>query len=225
MTDPQGHRVELARVARRELIGAAPPDALGRWSWHAFVACALTAIGLGVSVLYAAGTPMLAVDVTRELEGVRGRSTNARVGPYHLEPAMNALRFVLNSSHSPLGSARRRYVLAVEDRAGKVYWRTDGRLGGREASAKIVLTRAKLEPFEVPKAGEYFVRVRGSGASMDDLRAATLELRRGVSRVDPRLPWAFALAAAVCLVVNLFAVIRRPRMAAKADAAPDRRAA
>jgi hypothetical protein len=102
-----------------------------------------------------------------------------------------------------------------------VFWRVTGRLGGR--SARIVLTRAKLEPFDVPRAGEYYVRVRGSGASMDDLRAATLELKRNVSRVAPHLPWTFALAAAACLIVNLFAVIRRPRTVA--EASPSRRAA
>ena len=206
-----------------ELVGAVPPDALGRWSWRAFIACALVAIGLGVSVLYGSGKPTLAIDVTRELEGIRGRATNARVGPFRLDPGMNAMRFVLNTSHAPLGSVRRHYVLVLENAAGKVFWRGDGRLGSRDASAKLVLIRAKLEPFDVSRADEYWVRVRGSAGSMDDLRAATLELRSGVSKVDQRLPWAWALAAAVCLVVNLFALIRRPRHAAEAE--PIRRAA
>jgi hypothetical protein len=44
---------------------------------------------------------------------------------------------------------------------------------------------------------------------MDDLRGATLELRRNVTPVDSRIPWGFGLAAVACLIVNLGSTRRR----------------
>lgn len=185
------------------------PDALARWSGWGFFVCALVAIGYGVGTLYGSGSRALAIDVTRELEGARGSSTDARLGPYKLDPAMNPMRFVLNASHAPLGASRRRYDLALEESAGGTLWRSAGALGSHDDVANLVITRTSLVTFDVPRAGEFWIRVRGSGSSMDDLRSATLELRRGVTRVDARIPWGFGIAAVLCLGANLLAAQRR----------------
>jgi hypothetical protein len=200
-----------ARVSEAARPAIEPSDPLARWSAWGFLVCALIAIGFGVGALYGSGSRALAIDVTRELEGARGGSTNVRLGPYRLEPGMNPLRFILNASHAPLGSARRRYDLALEDAKGATFWRSSGSLGSHGDAATLVMTRTSLVTFEVPRADDYFVRVRGSGASMDDLRAATLELRRDVTRVDTRIPWGFGIAAIACLLANLVAALRRPR--------------
>jgi hypothetical protein len=210
------------RSARAEELAGVPPDPLARWSGWAFLVCALVATGYAFGALYGSGTRALAIDVTRELEGARGTSTEARLGPYRLEPVMNPLRFILNASHAPLGSSRRRYDLSLEDAAGASLWRSTGSLGSHDDDASIVITRTGLVTFDVPRAGDYYVRVRGSGSSMDDLRAATLELRRGVTRIDTRIPWGFGLAALACLVANLVTSRRRPPVR---SAGNDRRAA
>jgi hypothetical protein len=49
-----------------------------------------------------------------------------------------------------------------------------------------------------------------SDGSVDDLRAASLELRRNALPVDPRIPWGFGLGALACLIANLVASRRRP---------------
>lgn len=198
------------RAAREQGLTGMPPDPFARWSGWGFLVCALVATGYGVGALYGSGTRALAIDVTRELEGARGTSTEARLGPFKLEPAMNPLRFVLNASHAPLGSSRRKYDLSLEDAAGASLWRSTGSLGSHDDDASIVITRTGLVTFDVPRAADYYVRVRGSGSSMDDLRAATLELRRGVTRIDPRIPWGFGLAALAFLVTKLVASRRRP---------------
>ncbi len=210
--DEQPHWMERARqdALVRSRVGV-PADPVERWSGWGLLVCAVIAIGYGLGTLYGSGTRALTLDVTRELEGARGSSTDARLGPFHLEPGMNPLRFILNASHAPLGSSRRRYELALEDDSGRALWNAKGSLGSRDDEASIVLTRTSLATFDVPKAGGYYVRVRGSGASMDDLRAATLELRRGVTRVDARIPWTFGVAAFLCLLARLFATNRRPR--------------
>lgn len=213
MVEPQGleHWMERERrAATEEKLAGVTAGPVARWSGWGFLVCALVAVGYGFGALHGSGTPALAIDVTRELEGARGTSTDARLGPYKLEPAMNPLRFVLNASHAPLGSTRRKYELALEDAAGAALWRSSGSLGSHDDEASIVITRTGLATFDVPRAGDYYVRVRGAGSSMDDLRAATLELRRGVTRIDARIPWGFGIAALACLVTNLVTSRRRP---------------
>ena len=223
--DEQLHWMERERRAEQvRLLSGAPPDHLSLWSGWGFLLCALIAIGYGVGTLYGSGSRALTLDVTRELEGPRGSSTDVRLGPFRLDTEMNRLRFVLNASHAPLGSSRRRYELALEDPSGKALWQSRGSLGSRDDHATLVITRTSLVTFDIPSAGEYFLRVRGSGASMDDLRQATLELRRDVTRVDARIPWGFGLAALACLLANLFSAHRRSR-ALTAPGDPSRRAA
>ena len=210
--DDQLHWMERERRAAREgVLAGAPPDPLARWSGWGFLLCALVAIVYGVGTLYGSGSRALTLDVTRELEGSRGSSTDVRLGPFRLDPEMNPLRFVLNASHAPLGSARRRYELSLVDPSGAELWKSRGSLGSINDEATLVITRTSLVTFDVPRAGNYFLRVRGSGASMDDLRAATLELRRDVTRVDARIPWGFGLAALACLFANLLSSHRRSR--------------
>ena len=63
-------------------------------------------------------------------------------------------------------------------------------------------TTESLGDFRLAQPGGYFVRARFTEDGMDDLRAATLELRRNVLPVDARIPWGFGIAAVVCLIVS-----------------------
>lgn len=215
MAEPREELVHwMEREARARAVAppaALPPDPLARWSGWGFLLCAIIAIGSGVGTLYGSGTRALVVDVTRELEGARGSSTDIRLGPYRLDPEMNPMRFVLNASHAPLGSQRRRYELSLEDPQKVELWRSSGALGSHDDEASIVMTRTSLVTFDAPRKADYWIRVRGSGSSMDDLRAATLELRRNVTRLDTRIPWTFGIAAIACLLANLLTAQRRAR--------------
>jgi len=122
---------------------------------------------------------------------------------------MNPLRAVLHAAYAPVGSTRLRYEIELVDAAGLRLWEKHGALGNKDDEASLVKTTTSLGDFDLAQAGAYFVRVRMAGGSMDHLRAATLELRRNVVRVDPRVTWGFGLAALACLILNLVASRRQ----------------
>jgi len=163
-----------------------------------FVACAAIAIGYGLWALYGSGTRIAALDVP---DG--GPGSSALLGPIALEPGMNPLRAVLRAGHAPVGSTRIRYEIEMADAAGRRMWARDGAIGTRDDEASIVWTTTSLSTFDVVTPGDHVVRVRFADGSMDDLRKATIELRRNVARVDTRLTWGFGLAAVGLLLVAL----------------------
>jgi hypothetical protein len=201
---------------------ARPPSVVARWSSWGFILFAGVAIGYGLWALYGSGKPVFKLDVTGEL----GRTDvpEARIGPIPLAPSLNPMRAILHASHAPVGSTRLGYEVSLEDAAGHVEWEATGSFGSRDDEASIVMTQTSLATFEVPRAGDYFIRIRPSGASMDDLRSGMLELRRGVAIVDARIPWGFGLAALVCLIASL--ITRRTAPVPDAEEEPEfRRAA
>ena len=71
------------------------------------------------------------------------------------------------------------------------------------------------------------VRVQTAGGSLDDLRSATLELRRNPLPVDARIPWASGLGALALLIANRIAArgATRPRRGARDETPDEQRAA
>jgi hypothetical protein len=171
-----------------------------------FLLCAAVAIGYGLWTLYGSGTRVVILDATAQVSG----APSGALGPISLDPRMNPMRAVLRSAYAPMGSTRIRYEVELLDAAGVRLLEAHGAFGSSDDDASIVRTTTSLGDFRLARPGACFVRVRMADGSMDDLREATLELRRNVARVDPRIPWGFGLAAIVCLVVNLVVSRRRP---------------
>lgn len=180
-----------------------------------FVACAAVAIGHGLWALYGSGARLASLDVPGA-----GPGTSAVIGPISLEPGMNPLRAVLRAGHAPLGSSRIRYAIEMVDPAGHRMWARDGAIGTRDDEASIVWTTTSLSTFDVAAPGAHVVRVRFEDGSMDDLRKATIELRRNVTRVEPRLTWGFGLAAVALLMVAIILGRGRPWPTRKAESVP-----
>ena len=215
MTDapgsPEPGFTERMRAARAAMASGPPAGSLVAWSGWGFVICAAVAIGYGLWTLYGSGARVALLDLSA---GNPGASTTApegpggtpgALGPIRLEPEMNPVRAVLRAAYAPVGSTRIRYEVAIVDAAERRVLEKRGAFGSSDDDASIVKTTASLGVFRLERTGEFFVRARMSGASMDDLRAASLELRRNVTPVDVRIPWGFGLAALACLIVNLVA--------------------
>ena len=75
-------------------------------------------------------------------------------------------------------------------------------------TATVEAKAAASVPAAAP--GAHVVRVRFADGSMDDLRGATIELRRKVARVDARVTWGFGLAAVGPLIAALALSRGRP---------------
>jgi len=131
-------------------------------------------------------------------------------GPIPLSPAMSPMRAILRTTFAPLGSARMRYEIALANAAGQSVWEQRSLIGSSSDDASIVRTTDRVMDFDIKTAGEYQVLVRFEAGSMDDLREATLELRRNVAQPDPRLTWGFGIAAALCLAATIVASRRAP---------------
>ncbi len=209
MTDPdddQRHWMERKRAAASgNPPHGQPRSASARWSGWGFLLCAAVAVGYGLWALYGSGARVLNLEVTHAMEYVSTAPDAPRYGPLRLDPGMNPMRAVLGAAHAPVGSTRLHYELALEDAGGTHLWEARSFFGSRDDKASIVTTRTSLATFDVPRAGDYYVRVHSSGSSMDDLREATLELRRNVLPVDARIPWGFGLAALAFLISSLVA--------------------
>jgi hypothetical protein len=164
-----------------------------------FVACAAVAMGYGLWTLYGSGGRLASLDAMRPIEA-----------PVVLDPSMNPLRAVLHAAYAPVGSTRLRYEVELVDSAGTSVWEKRGALGNKDDEASIVMTHTSLADFDVARPGTHLVRVRFTDSSMDDLRQATLELRRNVVRVDTRITWGFGLAALACLAASLLGSRRQP---------------
>ena len=170
------------------------------------MACAAVAVGYGLWALYVSGERMASLDVIAAEHG----GTPAVFGPIALEQSMNPLRAVLHASYTPTGSRRLRYDVELLDPASQPLWSRHGALGNKDDDASLVKTTTSLGDFHVPASGAYHASVRFDDGGMDDLREATLELRRNVVRVDARLTWGFGLAALALLLVNLAVSRGRP---------------
>jgi len=170
-----------------------------------FLVCAAVAIGYGLWALYGSGSSVANFDAMDEAT-VRAHT----LGPIHLDPTMNPLRAVLDATYAPVGSTRARYEVELLDAAGRRLWGRRGAFGNKDDDASVVMTTTSLGDFALSRPGAYFVRARMVNSGMDDLRRATLLLRRNVVPVDPRIPWGFGLAALLCLGVNLFASRLQP---------------
>jgi hypothetical protein len=197
------HWMERERLALAVAGRPASARTLANWSHGGFLLCAGVALGYGLWAARGSGRPVQTTDVTREMESALGSPVGNRVGNVHLEPGMSPLRAVLHAWRTPVGSSRLHYEVALEDSAEAVVWECSGFFGSRDEEASLVITQTSLATFDVPREGDYHLRVRTFGASMDDLREARIELRRNVSRVDERIPWGFGIAALACLVTSL----------------------
>ncbi len=228
MTDPdndQRHWMERERAAASGLPPHGQPrSALARWSGWGFLPCAAVAVGYGLWALYGSGVRVLSLDVTHAMEYVSAAPDAPRYGPLRLDPGMNPMRAVLRAAYAPVGSTRLRYEVALEDAGGARQWEAASFFGSRNDEASIVMTRTSLATYDVPQEGDYYVRVHSSGSSMDDLREASLELRRNVLPVDARIPWGFGLAALAFLVTSLVAERLRPGSPRSAGESPRRAA-
>ena len=183
-----------------------PGELLRTWTGWGFLLCAVVAVGYGLGTLYGSGTRLATFDVTT----VSGRTAETSIGPILLDPMMNPLRVVLHAAYAPVGSTRIHHETTLVDETGRELWRRSGALGSNGDEAFVVRSTASLGDFELTRTGHYSIRMRTDRGSMDDLRDASLELRRNVRRVDPRIPWGFGLAALGCLIANLIATRRRP---------------
>jgi len=177
-----------------------PLPVLSGWC---FVACATIAVGYGLWALYGSGESVATFDVRPDAATAPAAPVCLTYGPVALDPSLNPFRAVLRTGYAPLGSERLGYEVAMKDAAGVTRWDERGSLGSRDDEASFVRATASLLEFEIERAGTYTFEVQFPGGSMDDLREATLELRGGIVRVDPRITWGFGLAAFGCLVVTL----------------------
>jgi len=187
-----------------------PLRAVSGWC---FVIFAAVAIGYGLWALYGSGESVATFDVrpvatTAAAPGAA--SACPTFGPVALDPSLNPFRAVLRTGYAPLGSTRPRYEVAMKDADGVTLWDKRGALGNKDDEASFVRTTASLVEFDLERDGTYTFEVQFPDGNMDDLREATLELRGGIVRVDPRITWGFGLAAFACLVVNLLASRRQP---------------
>lgn len=190
-----------------------PLPAIGSWG---FVVCAAVAVGYGLWALYGSGESVGTFDVRPG--SADGRHVTADVadpscptfGPIALDSKSGPFRAVLHTGRAPIGSLRPRYEVAMLDGAGRTLWDKRGSLGSKDDAASFVRTASSLIEFEIEASGSYTFQVSFDEASMDDLREATLELRGGIVRVDPRITWGFGLAAIACLIVSMVSSRREP---------------
>lgn len=187
--------------AARELADDARPDPVAILSGWCFLMCAAVAIGYGLWTLYGSGRTVSTLD----LASAEGAASCPTFGPVSLTPEMNPLRAVLRTGFAPVGSLRLRYEIALNGPGGRTAWDKRGFLGSSDDDASIVSTTDRLLDFEVAQPGEYTIQALFPGGSMDDLREATIELRRNVARPNGRVVWGFALAAAASLAVSIVA--------------------
>ncbi len=227
MTLPSGEPEHWVEKRQQESQETPAPERPHDWvhatSGWGFLICAAAAIGYGVWALYASGRPVVRLDATDSSGSVASAPTASpqpsgtrpgppahALGPITLESKMNPLRAVLRAAHAPVGSTRLRYEIELEDASGRQLWKKQTALGNQDGDASIVETTTSLGDFEITRPGDYYVRVRIAEGSMDDLRKATLELRRNVVRPNPRITWGFGLIAVACLIVTLVASRHRP---------------
>ena len=173
------------------------------FSWG-FLACAGVAVGYGLWGLYGSGARLASLDA------MAAEGATATLGPIRLEPGMSPVRVILRMGYAPVGSTRTRYRVALAVPAGARLWAREGAVGNRDDDASIVWTTTSLATFDVAGTGDHTLQVGFEAGTMDDLRGATIELRRNVTRVDGRITWGFGLAAALLLAANLVLGRRRP---------------
>ena len=183
------------------------------WTGWGFVLLAAIAVGYALWALYGSGSSRLSLDLAAAIARPRAPELaappaawsgkpGAVLGPFPLDPSMNPMRAVLHAAYAPVGTTRIRFEIEIADLGGVPVLAKQGAIGSRDDDASIVRTTESLGDFRVAQAGGYFVRARLSDDGMDDLRAATLELRRNVVPVDARIPWGFGIAAVLCLIVS-----------------------
>lgn len=180
-----------------------------------FVVCTLVAVGHGLWALYGSGSRLSFL----EIPGA-DRGASVSLGPVALDPGMNPLRAILRTGHAPVGSTRIRYRIEMVDVSGRPAWLKEGSIGSTDDEASIVWSTASLAMFEIPARGTYVLQVAFSDLGMDDLRRASIELRRNVAPVDARIPWTFGVAAAVLLVTHIVLSRRGPWPYRGAEGAP-----
>ncbi|MEO5617548.1 MAG: hypothetical protein ABIS67_07230 [Candidatus Eisenbacteria bacterium] len=191
-----------AHAPRRNILAA-----ISGWC---FVLCAATAVGHSLWALYGSGESVGMFDVRPESADARP-ATSAdwsdpscpSFGPIVLDPRSSPFRAVLRAGYTPIGSSRSHYEVAMLDSAGRTLWDKRGALGNKDDEASFVRILSNLIEFEIEAPGPYTFQVRFAEDGMSDLREATLELRGGIVRVDPRITWGFGLAALACLIGNL----------------------
>lgn len=177
---------------------ASPLAAASGW---AFVLFAAVAVGYGLWALYGSGERVAVLNVI-DAEHGGGPGT---FGPVRLEPGMSPVRVVLHTAYTPTGSTRLRYEVAVLDANGQPVLERRGALGNKDDEASLVKYTTSLGDFTVGAPGAYGARVAFDDRGMDDLREATLEMRRNAAPVDARITWGFGTAALASLLFNLLA--------------------
>jgi hypothetical protein len=207
-------------------VARSRPTVRPHTTWTAW-ACALFtagALGYGLWMHYGTGTRIVMLPLFQRVPGAAVPQTDADFGPISipfgpigLSSEMNPLRATLRATCIRIGEARIHYRIAIVDDGDQPVLETEGALDGPERHGTTLKTTTNLGEFRLQRACAYFVRLQATGRSMDDLRAATLELRRNVVPADGRIPWAAGACALACLIGNRIAARDRSR-----PAAPDR---
>ena len=192
-------------------------------TWTAW-ACALFtagAIGYGLWMHYGTGTRIVLLTVFQRVPGAAAPQADADFGPISipfgpigLSSEMNPLRATLRATCIAVGSTRIHYRIAIVDDGDQSVLEGEGALGGPVDQGATLRTTTNLGEFRLQRPCAYFVRLQTTGRSADDLRSATLELRRNVVPADGRIPWAAGACALACLIGNRIAARHRPRPAA-----------
>src|SRR5437773_173251 len=85
------------------------------------------------------------------------------------------------------GMTRVHYGIAIVDDGDHSVLESQGVLDGPAGHAATLKTTTNLGVFRLQRPCAYFVRLQTTGRSTDDLRGATLELRRNVVPADARI--------------------------------------
>jgi len=193
----------------------------------AFVLFVAAGVGHALMALYGSGQPVARLEVQHgsivSLPGVTISPSGPRatqVGPIELSPSMNPLRIVLHAGYTPRAGNRIRYRTAMLAADGTTVWEQQGFLDGGEEASSVDASHV-VRTFDVRAPGLYAFEIEFGFMTLDDLRTASLEVRRNVQPVNRTWVTLCTVLAAAALVVNL--ATRPP--AAAAIRAPERRAA
>ena len=190
-----------------------PMRAQAAWTGWAFWVCAAVAVACGLWTFYGTGARVVSLDLLPHGSAAAATpAADADFGPVDIPLGRirfarptNALRAVLRSSFAPIGGTRIHYQIAIVDDADQPVLDCQGVLERHDENAPIVRATTRLGDLRLTRQRAYFVRVQTTGRSLDDLRGATLELRRNALPVDARIPWASGLGALVFLIANRIA--------------------
>jgi hypothetical protein len=157
--------------------------------------------GLGVTAWSGHGVVSLAVT-----PDARGASGPRVVGPVHLDPSMSPVRVLAHVDWHPPPTRPMACFVTLRDANGRAVWSENRDFGAwavGQTRRRNVGTTLELETFDVPRAGDYTLRVDFGPHGWDTVRGARIEVRSRVATVHPWFVYAGAFLAMVSLVTLL----------------------